>query len=62
MLFFTSIHVAYHIYKLVRKIPIGRLNHFYCIIVNATCSFTFIFLTLNSSAGSCGLVRILIAK
>ena len=34
MLFFTSIHVAYHICKLVRKIPIGRLNHVYCIIVN----------------------------
>ena len=41
MLFFTSIDVVYHICKLFRKIPVGRLNHVYCIIVNATCSFTF---------------------
>ena len=57
MLFCTSRDVVYQ-----QKIPVGRLNHVYCIIVNATCSFTFFFLTFNASAGSCGLVRIHIAK
>ena len=61
MLFFTSIDVDYHICKLVRKIPVGRLKHVYRIIVMRRVHSLF-FLTFNSSAGSCGLVRIHIAK